>query len=148
MCTAYDRNRCGVTRDAAQGTASAVRHLWQREAAFSREFLFKSALYLGLPTTIGAIEQRVSSLVRSGELVPGSGEHKGWLTSRDALASEHRILAAVEAGRDAVAPLLGSNEAGARVKAAAAINHGIELNGGQEAAARLIDRKSKRLNSS
>src|SRR3546814_10270204 len=104
--------------------------------------LFKSALDFGLPTTIGAIEQRVSSLVRSGELVPGSGEHKGWLTSRDALASEHRILAAVEAGRDAVAPLLGSNEAGARVKAVAAINHGIELNGGQEA------RSEKHLSSS
>src|SRR3546814_11782025 len=57
---------------------------------------------------------------------------------------EHRILAAVEAGRDAVAPLLGSNEAGARVKAVAAINHGIELNGGQEAAARLILSSSHR----
>src|SRR3546814_15005394 len=57
---------------------------------------------------------------------------------------EHRILAAVEAGRDAVAPLLGSNEAGARVKAVAAINHGLELNGGQEAAARLILRSSHR----
>lgn len=129
---------------AAQATASAVRHLSQREAAFPREALFKSALDFGLPTTIGAIEQRVSSLVRSGELVPGSGEHKGWLTSRDALASEHRILAAVEAGRDAVPPLLGSNEAGARVKAVAAINHGIELNGGQEAAARLILSSSHR----
>lgn len=123
---------------AAQATASAVRHLSQREAAFPREALFKSALDFGLPTTIGAIEQRVSSLVRSGELVSGSGEHKGWLTSRDALASEHRILAAVEAGRDAVAPLLGGNEAGARIKAVAAINHGIDLNGGQEVAARLI----------
>src|SRR3546814_13562881 len=54
------------------------------------------------------------------------------------------MLAAVEAGRDAVAPLLGSNEAGARVKAVAAINHGIELNGGQEAAARLILSSSHR----
>ena len=123
---------------AAQATASAVRHLSQREAAFPREALFKSALDFGLPTTIGAIEKRVSSLVRSGELMPGSGEHKGWLTSRAALTTEHRILAAVEAGRDAVAPILESNEAGARVKAVAAINHGIDLNDGQEAAARLI----------
>lgn len=123
---------------AAQATASAVRHLSQREAAFPREALFKSALDFGLPTTIGAIEKRVSSLVRSGELIPGSGEHKGWLTSRDALTTEHRILAAVEAGRDAVTPILESNEAGARVKAVAAINHGIDLNDGQEAAARLI----------
>ena len=123
---------------AAQATASAVRHLSQREAAFPRDALFKSALDFGLPTTIGAIEKRVSSLVRSGELIPGSGEHKGWLTSRDALTTEHRILAAVETGRDAVAPILESNEAGARVKAVAAINHGIDLNDGQEAAARLI----------
>jgi len=48
------------------------------------------------------------------------------------------FLAAVEAGRDAVAPFLDSNEAGARVKAVAAINHGIDLNAGQEGAARLI----------
>jgi conjugative relaxase-like TrwC/TraI family protein len=123
---------------AAQATASAVRHLSQREAAFPREALFKSALDFGLPTTIGAIEKRVSSLVRSGELIPGSGEHKGWLTSRDALTTEHRILAAVEAGRGAVAPILEGSEAGARVKAVAAINHGIDLNDGQEAAARLI----------
>ena len=123
---------------AAQATASAVRHLSQREAAFPRGALYKVALDFGLPTTIAAIETRVNALVRSGDLVPGSGEHKGWLTSRDALASEHRILAAVEAGRDAVAPLLDSNEAGARVKAVAAINHGIDLNAGQETAARLI----------
>tara|TARA_R110000782_G_scaffold270471_1_gene371551 strand:- start:69396 stop:72305 length:2910 start_codon:yes stop_codon:yes gene_type:complete len=144
LIPAHVLSRDRETIAAAQATASAVRHLSQREAAFPREALFKSALDFGLPTTIGAIEQRVSSLVRSGELVPGSGEHKGWLTSRDALASEHRILAAVEAGRHAVAPLLGSNEAGARVKAVAAINHGIDLNGGQEAAARLILSSSHR----
>lgn len=144
LIPAHVLSRDRETIAAAQATASAVRHLSQREAAFPREALFKSALDFGLPTTIGAIEQRVSSLVRSGELVPGSDEHKGWLTSRDALASEHRILAAVEAGRDAVPPLLGSTEAGARIKAVAAINHGIDLNGGQEAAARLILSSSHR----
>lgn len=144
LIPAHVLSRDRDTIAAAQATASAVRHLSQREAAFPREALFKSALDFGLPTTMGAIEQRVSSLVRSGELVPGSGEHKGWLTSRDALASEHRILAAVEAGRDAVPPLLESNEAAARVKAVAAINHGIDLNGGQEAAARLILSSSHR----
>src|SRR3546814_3275128 len=77
---------------AAQATASAVRHLSQREAAFPREALFKSALDFGLPTTIGAIEQRVSSLVRSGELVPGSGEHKGWLTRSEEHTSELQSL--------------------------------------------------------
>jgi conjugative relaxase-like TrwC/TraI family protein len=138
LIPAHVLSRDRETIAAAQATASAVRHLSQREAAFPREALFKSALDFGLPTTIGAIEQRVSSLVRSGELVPGSGEHKGWLTSRDALTTEHRILAAVETGRDAVASILEGNEAGARVKAVAAINHGIDLNDGQESAARLI----------
>ncbi|MBB3862680.1 conjugative relaxase-like TrwC/TraI family protein [Novosphingobium hassiacum] len=123
---------------AAQATASAVRHLSQREAAFPRDALLKSALDFGLPITVGAVEKRVDSLVREGELVRGTGEHKGWLTSRDALATEHRILAEVEVGRDAVRPILESSEAGARVKAVAAINYGIDLNAGQEAAARLI----------
>src|SRR3546814_10841634 len=82
LIPAHVLSRDRETIAAAQATASAVRHLSQREAAFPREALFKSELDFGLPTTIGAIEQRVSSLVRSGELVPGSGEHKGWQIGR------------------------------------------------------------------
>ena len=123
---------------AAQAVASAVRHLSQREAAFSRDGLLKAALEFGLPTTAAALETRIDALIRTGNLVRGSGAHLGWLTSRDAMASEQRILAEVEAGRNAVPPILGSDEAAQRVAAVAALNHGIQLNPGQEAAARLI----------
>lgn len=123
---------------AAQAVASAVRHLSQREAAFSRDGLLKAALEFGLPTTAAALETRIDALIRTGNLVRGSGVHLGWLTSRDAMASEQRILAEVEAGRNAVPPILGSDEAAQRVAAVAALNHGIQLNPGQEAAARLI----------
>lgn len=123
---------------AAQAVASAVRHLSQREAAFSRDGLLKAALDFGLPTTATALETRIDALIRTGNLVRGSGAHLGWLTSRDAMASEQRILAEVEAGRNAVPPILGSDEAAQRVAAVAALNHGIQLNPGQEAAARLI----------
>ena len=123
---------------AAQAVASAVRHLSQREAAFSRDGLLKAALDFGLPTTATALETRIDALIRTGNLVRGSGAHLGWLTSRDAMASEQRLLAEVEAGRNAVPPILGSDEAAQRVAAVAALNHGIQLNSGQEAAARLI----------
>lgn len=130
---------------AAQAAASAVRHLSQREAAFSRDGLLKAALDFGLPTSVAAVEKRLDALLRTGELVRGSGAHEGWLTSRDALASEHRILAQVEAGRDAVRPVLSGDLAGERVAAVAALNHGIELNPGQLAAARLILASSHRI---
>lgn len=130
---------------AAQAAASAVRHLSQREAAFTRDGLLKAALDFGLPTSVAAIEKRLDSLLRTGELVRGSGAHEGWLTSRAALASEHRILAQVEAGRDAVRPVLPGDLAGDRVAAVAALNHGIELNPGQLAAARLILASSHRI---
>lgn len=130
---------------AAQAAASAVRHLSQREAAFTRDGLLKAALDFGLPTTVAAIEKRVDALLRTGSLAQGSGAHEGWLTSRDALASEHRILEQVETGRDAVRPVLESDLAGERVAAVAALNHGIELNPGQLAAARLILASSHRI---
>jgi conjugative relaxase-like TrwC/TraI family protein len=123
---------------AAQATASAIRHLSEREAAFPCEAVLKAALDFGLPATVGGIEARVEALVRSGDLLRGSGPYKGWLTSRDAVAAEHRILAAVDAGRDVAGPVLERRSAEDRLRAVAAINFGIELNAGQEAAGRLI----------
>jgi len=123
---------------AAQAVASAVRHLSQREAAFPREALFKAALDFGLPTTIDHVEGRVAALVRSGELVRGGSAHEGWLASREAVGSEQGILAEVEQGRGAAPAILPAEEAGQRVQAVAALNHGLTLNAGQEAAARLI----------
>ncbi|WP_417322184.1 MobF family relaxase [Erythrobacter aureus] len=123
---------------AAQAVASAVRHLSQREAAFPREGLLKAALDFGLPTTVDHVETRVNALVRSGALEPGKGEHKGLLASREALDLESTILENVDQGRGAVSPILDRPDAAERVRAVAALNHGISLNEGQEDAAGLV----------
>jgi len=129
---------------AAQAVASAVRHLSQREAAFEREALYKAALDFGLPTTIGEIETRTRALVNSGHLVAGRGEHKGWLASREAIETEQRIIAAVQAGKGESAFDLNAEEAETRVQASAEIGHGYRLNDGQLSAARLILTSSDR----
>lgn len=123
---------------AAQAVASAVRHLSQREAAFEREALYKTALDFGLPTTIADVEKRTRALVRTGDLVAGKGNHKGWLASRDAIETEQRIIAEVEAGKDEVEVALSPKQAEDRVQASAEIGHGFRLNDGQLSAARLI----------
>lgn len=123
---------------AAQAVASGVRHLSQREAGFDREALFKAALDFGLPTTIGHVETAVRSLVRSGHLLEGTGEHRGWVTSREAVEVETRILAWAAEGNGATKPGIAGYEAESRVQASAEINHGFKLNEGQLGAARLI----------
>ena len=123
---------------AAQAVASAVRHLSQREAGFAREDLYKAALDFGLPTTIGHVEKAVRSLVRSGQLLRGKGEHKGWLASREEVEREARILAWANEGKDAVEPILTERRAAASVQASALVNQGFKLNEGQLGAARLI----------
>ncbi|WP_431471251.1 MobF family relaxase [Sphingosinithalassobacter sp. LHW66-3] len=123
---------------AAQAVASAVRHLSQREAGFEREALYKAALDFGLPTSIGHVEIAVRSLVRSGHLLEGTGEHRGWVASREAVELETRILAWAAEGKGAIEPGTAEGEAESRVQASAEINHGFRLNEGQLAAARLI----------
>ena len=123
---------------AAQAVASAVRYLSQREAGFPREALYKAALDFGLPTTIGHVEKAVRSLVRSGQLVKGRGEHKGWLASREEVDREARILAWANEGKGAVEPSLTERRADASVQASALVNQGFKLNEGQLGAARLI----------
>ena len=123
---------------AAQAAASAVRHLSQREAGFAREDLYKAALDFGLPTTIADVEKTVRSLVRSGQLLRGKGEHKGWLASREEVEREARILAWANEGKGAVEPILAERRADASVQASALVNQGFKLNEGQLGAARLI----------
>ena len=123
---------------AAQAVASAVRHLSQREAAFEREALYKTALDFGLPTTIADVEKRTRALVRTGQLVAGKGKHEGWLASRDAIETERRIIAEVEAGKGEVDVKVSAKEAEDRVQASAEIGHGFRLHDGQLSAARLI----------
>ena len=123
---------------AAQAVASAIRHLSQREAAFERTALYKAALDFGLPATIADVEKRTRALVRSGDLISGKGEHKGWLASREAVVTEQRILSEVAAGKGNSSPAIEPQKAAASVQAAAATGQGFRLNEGQLAAAELI----------
>ena len=123
---------------AAQAVASAVRHLSQREAAFERTALYKAALDFGLPATIADIERRTRALVRSGDLIAGKGDHRGWLASRDAVLTEQRIMSEVAAGKGASSSAVEPGSATDRVQTAAMAGQGFCLNEGQLGAAKLI----------
>ena len=122
----------------AHAVASAVRHLSEREAAFTATDLAKAALDFGLPTTMRSVERRIGQLTQQGALLRGRGAQKSWLTTSDALALEGRMLAEIEKGNGAVRPILDAKTAGPFLQASAAINYGMKLNAGQEAAGRLI----------
>ena len=123
---------------AIHAVASAVRHLSEREAAFDRFAVYRTALSFGLPASIPAIERRVDQLLRQGHLVRGKGADKGMVTTRDAIAAEQRILSEVEAGRGQVVALMTPERAGERLQALARERHGLTLNPGQEGAGRLL----------
>ncbi len=130
---------------AAQATASAIRHLGQREAAFRVIDVYKAALDFGLPTTISHVENRVNRLVKAGELVCGRGQDRDYLTTRDALQTERRIIDQVEAGRGKTEAFISPDAAADQLQAVAGLNFGMTLNPGQEAAGRLILSSSNRI---
>ena len=118
--------------------ASAVRHLSQREAAFQTTDIYKAALGFGLPVEMPAIETRVEQLRKTDVLIRGQGRNAGFMTTRQAIASEARILAEIEAGKGRVDPILPADVAGERLQALAKIKHGFRLNSGQEQAGRML----------
>jgi hypothetical protein len=68
----------------------------------------------------------------------GKGADRGLVTTAGAIASEQRIVAAVEAGRGMAPPIVDPAEAGARLQALSQLKYGMTLNQGQEAAGRLL----------
>ena len=130
---------------AIHAVASAVRHLSEREAAFDRFAVYKTALSFGLAASIPAIEKRVDQLLRQGHLVRGKGADKGMLTTRDAIAAEQRILAEVEAGRGQGTALMTSESACERLQVLAEERHGLTLNPGQEGAGRMLLASTNRI---
>lgn len=132
------KNRTSEQIAAVHAVASAVRHLSEREAAFSRTSIYKTALDFGLPTALPYIEERVVQLLRQGILVAGKGADKGLVTTLDAIALEQRIIAGVEEGRGAVRPIIDADVAGERLQALSQLKYGMTLNHGQEGAGRLI----------
>jgi conjugative relaxase-like TrwC/TraI family protein len=125
--------------NAQLAVASAVRSLNQREAAFDKDQVAKKALDFGLKgVTIDHVEARVEQLIEKGKLLAGEITHQGQnvdaVTTPEALRTEESILARVQAGKDAGAPIVAPSEAPDRLQAASP--H--PLNEGQLAAATLI----------
>jgi len=123
---------------AIHAVASAVRHLGEREAAFTRTEIYRAALSFALPTSLAEIEHRVDQLLRQGHLERGKGADRDLLTTRHAISLEQRIIEEVERARG-VAPAIVSPElAGERLQALSQIKYGMTLNLGQEGAGRLL----------
>ncbi|HHY50879.1 MAG TPA: conjugative relaxase, partial [Alphaproteobacteria bacterium] len=123
---------------AAHAVASAIRHLEQREAGFALTDVYKAALDFGLPTTIDEVERAAARQIANGNLHRGIDERAGMVTTAQALDTERRILAGVDAGRGTVAPVLSANLAADSLQAFAVERNGFALNAGQEAAGRMM----------
>jgi conjugative relaxase-like TrwC/TraI family protein len=123
---------------AVHAVASAIRHLGEREAAFSRTEIYRSALGFALPTTLPDIEHRVDQLLRQGYLQKGKGADRHLVTTRDAIGLEQRIIAAVETGRGHGTAVVAADVAGERLQALSQLKYGLTLNPGQEGAGRLL----------
>lgn len=135
-----DRQSLSAEQLSAQhATASAVRILEQREAAFAITAITKTALNLGLKgVTVELVNQRVQELVSKGQLIPEAtrrlDKHFDLVTTPDGLKTETAILSEIDRGKGAVAPILASEAALERLQAAAGER---PLNPGQLAAATL-----------
>lgn len=131
-------NRTPEQIAALHAVASAVRHLGEREAAFSRTEIYRAALGFALPTSLADIERRVDQLLRQGHLQRGKGADRDLVTTRDAIGLEQRIIAAVESGRGLGAAIVSAEVAGERLQALSQLKYGLSLNPGQEGAGRLL----------
>ena len=138
-------NRTPAEIAAAHAVASAIRHLEQREAGFALTDVYKAALDFGLPTTIDEVERAAARQIANGNLHRGIDERAGMVTTAQALDTERRILAGVDAGRGAVAPVLSADLAADSLQAFAMKRHGFALNAGQEAAGRMMFASADRI---
>ena len=98
---------------AAQAVASAVRELGEREAAFDRLDLIRTALERGGPVTVGDVEGRIALLEDKGLLISGDTR---LLTTTMAQKAERRVMTMVTAGKGQTRPVLTSERAPAQVQ--------------------------------
>lgn len=134
------------TIKAQHATASAVRHLSEREAAFSPQAILASALGFQIKGLEGgAVVQRIGELLRDGHLIPGKSDrldgHFDLVTTPAALAMEQNILDTIDRGHGAGRAFMPTETAMARLQEAArelgrerAGVDGWQLNEGQLAA--------------
>jgi conjugative relaxase-like TrwC/TraI family protein len=131
-------NRSAEEVAAIHVVASAIRHLGEREAAFTKAEIYRTALGFALPTAFADVERRVDQLIRQGYLQKGKGADRELLTTRDAISLEQRIIAGVDAGRSAAPAIVPADVAGSRLQALSQLKYGLTLNPGQEGAGRLL----------
>ncbi|MBB3862319.1 conjugative relaxase-like TrwC/TraI family protein [Novosphingobium hassiacum] len=91
------------TIKAQHAAASAIRHLSEREAAFSPHAILSAALGFQIKGLEGgAVVTRIGELVRDGHLIPAKSEradgHYDLVTTPAALAREQQILDRIDAG--------------------------------------------------
>jgi conjugative relaxase-like TrwC/TraI family protein len=115
---------------AAQAVASAVRDLGEREAAFDRHQLLRTALDRGGPITIADIEARVTFLADKGLLI---GNDR-LMTTSGALALEQRVVGLAEEGRGKIEPIMSGSNAAFELQQAARDMGLRRLNPGQQSA--------------
>ena len=125
-------------RASAQAVASAIRHLAEREAAFETFDIYKAALNFALPVTIEGVEARVAVLRDRGVLVQGKGRSESFMTTEQAIRTERQIVSEIGSGRGASDALMALEAAGTALQEQSHAIAGFALNGGQEAAGRLV----------
>jgi conjugative relaxase-like TrwC/TraI family protein len=116
----------------AQAVASAVRELGEREAAFDRNDIVRTALERGGPVTVKDVEARIGLLREKGLLL--SDARGRMMATEGALALEQKLIAVANLGRGVVSPLIDRPDVSASLQAAARDLGLRRLNPGQEAA--------------
>ncbi|SLK09185.1 MobF family relaxase [Novosphingobium mathurense] len=102
--------------------ASAIRQLGQREAAFPKGDILKTALNYGLQgVTIDRAEQRMMTLIEKGQLIPGASHRLDGefthITTPQHVAQERKLLAGIDLGRDASTSIMAGSDVSERLKA-------------------------------
>lgn len=112
------------TIKAQHATASAIRHLSEREAAFSPHAILSAALGFQLKGLEGeAVVSRIGELVQGGHLIRGQSHradgHYDLVTTPQALAREQQILDRIDAGAGQGRSIMPPEVAVERLQAAA-----------------------------
>jgi conjugative relaxase-like TrwC/TraI family protein len=133
---------------AEHAVASAVRHLSEREAAFEKYDIIRSALGFQIKgLEVERVEQRIGELIGKGQLIPGKSEredgHYLLVTTPEALKREQAILDGIDAGKAKGMQIIAPSEVVERISAQTSER---PLNEGQMAAAVMILSSENRIN--
>lgn len=118
-----------------QAVASAIRHLSEREAAFTDHDVARAALNLDLPgVRLETIEPVIEQMKGAGLIVPGDEKHAAYMTTAQSLQTERQILEEAWKGQGTRTPIMSAEDAKVQLQEKAIELFGFNLNPGQEAA--------------